>query len=73
LIGDWVDPRAGLDAVVKGKGEVIPVLFSTEHHDMKAYWGVEVVMRKIPTPCQVSYSRSSSPQTNAIPLSYPGS
>jgi len=26
----------------KGKGKVAPVLFLTEHHDMKAYWGVEV-------------------------------
>jgi hypothetical protein len=26
----------------KGKGEVVPVLFLTEHHAMKAYWGVEV-------------------------------
>jgi hypothetical protein len=26
----------------KGKGKVVPVLFLTEHHGMKAYWGVEV-------------------------------
>jgi hypothetical protein len=27
----------------KGKGKVVSVLFSlTEHHAMKAYWGVEV-------------------------------
>jgi len=27
----------------EGKGKVVPVLFSlTEHHAMKAYWGVEV-------------------------------
>jgi hypothetical protein len=25
--------------LLKGKGEVVPVLFSTEHHAMKAYWG----------------------------------
>jgi hypothetical protein len=25
----------------KGKGKVVPVLL-TEHHAMKAYWGVEV-------------------------------
>jgi hypothetical protein len=25
-IGGWVGPRTGLDAVVKGKGKVIPVL-----------------------------------------------
>jgi hypothetical protein len=23
----------------KGKGIVVPVLFLTEHHSMKAYWG----------------------------------
>jgi hypothetical protein len=23
----------------KGKGKVVPVLFLTEHHAMKAYWG----------------------------------
>jgi hypothetical protein len=28
--------------VVKGKGKVVTVLFLTEHHAMKAYWGVEV-------------------------------
>jgi hypothetical protein len=26
----------------KGKGKVVPVLFLTEHHAMKAYWGVEL-------------------------------
>jgi hypothetical protein len=26
----------------KGKGKAVPVLFLTEHHDMKAYWGVDV-------------------------------
>jgi hypothetical protein len=27
----------------KGNGKVVPVLFlTTEHHAMKAYWGVEV-------------------------------
>jgi len=26
----------------KGKDKAIPVLFSTENHAMKAYWGVEV-------------------------------
>jgi hypothetical protein len=26
----------------KGKGKVIPVLFLTEHHTMKACWGMEV-------------------------------
>jgi len=28
--------------LVKVKGKVVPVLFLTEHLDMKAYWGVEV-------------------------------
>jgi hypothetical protein len=29
--------------MVKGKGKVVPVLvFLTEHHAMKAYWGVDV-------------------------------
>jgi hypothetical protein len=49
-----VDPRAGLDAVVRRKipntcrdlnpikGKVVPVFFLTEHHAMEAYWGVEV-------------------------------
>jgi hypothetical protein len=27
---------------LKVKGKVVPVLFLTEHHAMKAYWGVEV-------------------------------
>jgi hypothetical protein len=27
---------------VKVKGEFVPVLLLTEHHAMKAYWGVEV-------------------------------
>jgi hypothetical protein len=27
---------------VKVKGKVAPVLFLTEHHAMKTYWGVEV-------------------------------
>jgi hypothetical protein len=27
---------------VKCKCKVVPVLFLTEHHPMKAYWGVEV-------------------------------
>jgi len=28
---------------LKGKGKVVPVLFPlTEHHAMKAYWGVEI-------------------------------
>jgi hypothetical protein len=26
----------------KGKGKVVPVLLLTDHHAMKAYWGVEV-------------------------------
>jgi hypothetical protein len=26
----------------KGKGKVVPVLFLTEHHATKAYWGLEV-------------------------------
>jgi hypothetical protein len=26
----------------KGKGKIVPVIFLTEHHAMKAYWGVEV-------------------------------
>jgi hypothetical protein len=26
----------------KGKSKVVPALFLTEHHAMKAYWGVEV-------------------------------
>jgi hypothetical protein len=24
---------------IKGKGKVAPVIFFTEHHAMKAYWG----------------------------------
>jgi hypothetical protein len=24
------------------KGKFVPVFFSTEHHKMKAYWGIEV-------------------------------
>jgi hypothetical protein len=37
-------PRGGLDAVVKvkGKAKVVPVLFLTKHHAMKAYWRVKV-------------------------------
>jgi hypothetical protein len=27
---------------VEVKGKVVPVVFFTEHHTMKAYWGVEV-------------------------------
>jgi hypothetical protein len=27
---------------VKGKRKVVPVLFLTEHHAVKVYWGVEV-------------------------------
>jgi hypothetical protein len=27
---------------VKDKGKVVPELFVTEHHAMKAYWGVKV-------------------------------
>jgi hypothetical protein len=27
---------------VKVKGKVVPALFLTEHHAMKAYWGVEI-------------------------------
>jgi len=32
---------ATITAVIKGKyqGKVVPVLFLTEHHAMKAYWG----------------------------------
>jgi hypothetical protein len=26
----------------KGKGKVVPVLFLTEHHALKVYWGVEL-------------------------------
>jgi hypothetical protein len=32
-----------------------------------------VVKRKIPSPCRDSNPRSSSPQSSAIPLCYPGS
>jgi hypothetical protein len=32
-----------------------------------------VVKRKIPSPCRDSNPRSSNPQPNAIPLSYPSS
>jgi hypothetical protein len=28
--------------LIKSKGKVVPVLFLTKHHAMKAYWGVEV-------------------------------
>jgi hypothetical protein len=31
--------------MAEGKGKVIPVLFLTEHHAMKAYWGVEVYLQ----------------------------
>jgi hypothetical protein len=34
--------RKGLSLNVKGKNKVIPVLFLSDHHTMKAYWGVEV-------------------------------
>jgi len=27
-------------AVAAAKGKVVPVLFLTEHHAIKAYWGV---------------------------------
>jgi hypothetical protein len=42
------EPQVGHDRVLfnsyifivgKGKGIVVPVLFVTEHHAMKAYWG----------------------------------
>jgi hypothetical protein len=26
----------------KGKGKIVPVIFITEHHAMKAYWGVQL-------------------------------
>jgi hypothetical protein len=26
----------------KGEGKVIPVIFLTEHHAMKAYWGAKL-------------------------------
>jgi hypothetical protein len=26
----------------KGKGKVVPLLFLTEHHAIKVYWGMEV-------------------------------
>jgi hypothetical protein len=33
------------EVLVKGKGKGVPVIFSfTEHHAMKAYWGMEVYL-----------------------------
>jgi hypothetical protein len=32
----------GVTELHKGKGTFVPVLFLTEHHATKAYWGVEV-------------------------------
>jgi hypothetical protein len=32
---------------IKGKGKVVPVLFLTEHHAMKAYWGSGVIVPRI--------------------------
>jgi hypothetical protein len=46
--------------MVKVKGKVVPVLFLTEHHAMKVYWGVEV-KRKIPSPY-----RDSNPDDAAV-------
>jgi hypothetical protein len=37
-----VGPRTGLDAVIKVKVKVVPVLFLTDHQVMKAYCGVEI-------------------------------
>jgi len=31
-----------LDLQYKSKGKVVPMLFLTEHHTMKVYWGVEI-------------------------------
>jgi hypothetical protein len=28
--------------MLRVKGKVVPVIFLTEHHAMKAYWGMEV-------------------------------
>jgi hypothetical protein len=33
--------------MVKGKGKVVPVLFLTEHHAMKAYWRIEVKLHAL--------------------------
>jgi hypothetical protein len=40
--------------VLKGKGKIIPVLFSTEHHAMKAYWrsgGISPLILNLGTRC----------------------
>jgi hypothetical protein len=41
---DWVGhfgtgPNISILIFIKGKGEVVPVLFLTEHRAVKAYWG----------------------------------
>jgi hypothetical protein len=35
----WIETSLSLIKTVQGRGEVAPVLFLTEHHAMKAYWG----------------------------------
>jgi hypothetical protein len=36
-----------LSLKAKGKSKVVLVLFSTERHAMKAYWGVEVQLHSL--------------------------
>jgi hypothetical protein len=36
ILGKWIVRMPGKG---KGKGKAIPVLFLTEHHTMKTYWG----------------------------------
>jgi hypothetical protein len=42
-------PSVLLD-LIKGKGKVVPVIFSTEHHAMKAYWGSGDIVLRILRP-----------------------
>jgi hypothetical protein len=34
--------RGEISAKLSGKDKAVPVLFLTEHHTMRAYWGVDV-------------------------------
>jgi hypothetical protein len=44
---DMVTGRNVLLNVTEGKRKVIPMLFLTEHHALKAYWGSEVIDPRI--------------------------
>jgi hypothetical protein len=35
------------EAVIKGKGKVVSLLFLTEHHAMKTYWGSAGIVPRI--------------------------